>query len=242
MTEPKSVELIAICRYVEELHPEPNLFGATPLERATVEMWQRRVELHLMLPIAQVMRHSHPHMAQMEDPQIPDWAAANRPRALRNMLIFDGVLSDRPFIAGDRFTVADITGLVALDFTRPARIAIPAELGNLNRWFAELEGSTQRGGLTAGSIRSKPPLWDGGFDRQGQGSTADAHATAPPATAGVRVVAVDRSGKPVDRRGDVDAAHRMAAAVGPARPSGPAAVCDRGHARRRIAERGTALR
>ena len=55
------------------------------------------------------------------------------------MLIFDGVLSDRPFIAGDRFTVADITGLVALDFTRPARIAIPAELGNLNRWFAELK-------------------------------------------------------------------------------------------------------
>lgn len=135
----KISESIAICRYVEELHPEPNLFGATPLERATVEMWQRRVELHLMLPIAQVMRHSHPHMAQMEDPQIPDWAAANRPRALRNMLIFDGVLSDRPFIAGDRFTVADITGLVALDFTRPARIAIPAELGNLNRWFAELK-------------------------------------------------------------------------------------------------------
>ncbi len=135
----KISESIAICRYVEELHPQPNLFGATPLERATVEMWQRRVELHLMLPIAQVMRHSHPHMAQMEDPQIPDWAAANRPRALRNMLIFDGVLSDRLFIAGDRFTVADITGLVALDFTRPARIAIPAELGNLNRWFAELK-------------------------------------------------------------------------------------------------------
>jgi glutathione S-transferase len=135
----KISESIAICRYVEELHPEPNLFGATPLERATVEMWQRRVELHLMLPIAQVMRHSHPHMAQMEDPQVPDWAAANRSRALRNMLIFDGVLSDRPFIVGDRFTVADITGLVALDFTRPARIAIPAELGNLNRWFAELK-------------------------------------------------------------------------------------------------------
>jgi glutathione S-transferase len=135
----KISESIAICRYIEELHPEPNLFGATPLERATVEMWQRRVELHLMLPIAQVMRHSHPHMAQMEDPQVPDWAAANRPRALRNMLIFDGVLSDRPFIAGGRFTVPDITGLVALDFTRPARIAIPAELGNLNRWFAELK-------------------------------------------------------------------------------------------------------
>ena len=130
----KISELIAICRYIEELHPQPNLFGATPLERALVEMWQRRVELHLMLPITQVMRHTHPHMAQMEVPQVPEWAAANRQRALRNMLVFDGVLADRAFIAGDRFTVADITGLVALDFTRPARIAIPPELAHLNRW------------------------------------------------------------------------------------------------------------
>ena len=127
-------ESIAICRYIEELHPEPNLFGATPLERAMVEMWQRRVEWHLLLPIAQAFRHSHPHMSEMEDPQIPDWAAANRTRALRNMMIFDGVLRDRPFVAGERFTVADITGLVALDFAKPARIAIPPELTRLIRW------------------------------------------------------------------------------------------------------------
>jgi glutathione S-transferase len=131
-------ESIAICRYVEELHPEPNLFGATPLERAAVEMWQRLLEWRLLLPIAQVMRHSHPHMAKMEEPQVADWAAANRPRALLNMQIFDGVLRSRSFIAGDRFTVADITGLVALDFTRPARIAIPPELVHLNRWRNEL--------------------------------------------------------------------------------------------------------
>jgi len=133
-------ESIAICRYIEELHPEPNLFGATPLERAMVEMWQRRVEWHLLLPIAQAARHSHPAMAKMEDPQIPDWAAVNRARALRFMTIFDGVLADRPFVAGERFTVADITGLVALDFARPARIAIPPELVHLNRWHAALKG------------------------------------------------------------------------------------------------------
>ncbi len=131
-------ESIAICRYIEELHPQPNLFGATPLERAEVEMWQRRVEWHLLLPIAQVFRHSHPHMAQMEDPQVPDWAAANRPRALRNMMIFDDVLKQRPFVAGERFTVADITGLVALDFARPARIPIPPELIHLTRWHEAL--------------------------------------------------------------------------------------------------------
>ena len=131
-------ESIAICRYIEELHPEPNLFGANPLERATVEMWQRRVEWHLLLPIAQVFRHTHPHMAKLEDPQIADWAAANRPRVLRSMMIFNDSLRDRPFVAGDRFSVADITGLVALDFTRSARIAIPPELTNLARWHDAL--------------------------------------------------------------------------------------------------------
>jgi len=78
------------------------------------------------------------YAVELADFPSADWAAANRPRALRNLRIFDGVLSDRPFIAGDRFTVADITGLVALDFTRPARIAIPAEFVHLNRWRNEL--------------------------------------------------------------------------------------------------------
>ena len=127
-------ESIAICRYIEALHPEPNLFGRSPLEQAIIEMWQRQLELRLLLPVAQVVRHSHPHMAEMENPQVAEWAAANRPRALRAMAIVDEALRERPFIAGDRFTVADITGLVALDFARPARIAIPPELANLNRW------------------------------------------------------------------------------------------------------------
>ena len=131
-------ESIAICRYIEELYPEPNLFGATALERASVEMWQRLAEWRLLLPIAQVFRHTHPHMAKLEEPQIADWAAANRPRALRNMMLFDDILRDRPFVAGDRFTVADITGLVALDFARPARIGIPPELANLTRWHQAL--------------------------------------------------------------------------------------------------------
>jgi Glutathione S-transferase, C-terminal domain len=130
---------IDICRYIEELHPEPNLFGLTPLERATIEMWQRRVEWHLLMPIAQVFRHTHPKMAEMEQPQVPDWAMANRPRVARAMSIFDQTLKDRPFVAGERFTVADITGLVSLDFTSKARIAIPPELVNLGRWHAALQ-------------------------------------------------------------------------------------------------------
>ena len=135
----KIAESMAICRYIEALWPEPNLFGSTPLERAMIEMWQRQLELRLLLPIAQVLRHTHPRMAEMEVPQLPDWAAANRPRALDAMAIVDETLSDRPFIAGDRFTVADITGLVALDFSKSARIAIPPELVHLNRWHAALK-------------------------------------------------------------------------------------------------------
>ncbi len=127
-------ETIAICRYIEALWPEPNLFGSTALEQATIEMWQRQLELRLLLPIAQVVRHSHPKMAEMENPQVPAWAAVNRPKALHAMEIVDQALRDRPFIAGDRFTVADITGLVALDFAKSARIAIPPELVHLNRW------------------------------------------------------------------------------------------------------------
>jgi glutathione S-transferase len=132
-------ESMAICRYIEALWPEPNLFGEDPLERATIEMWQRQLELRLFLPIAQVLRHTHPRMAEMEVPQVPDWAAANRPRALQAMAIVDEALGERPFIAGERFTVADITGLVALDFAKPARIAIPEELVHLNRWHAALK-------------------------------------------------------------------------------------------------------
>jgi glutathione S-transferase len=137
--ETRIAETIAICRYIEALWPEPNLFGVTALEQATIEMWQRQLEWRLLFPIAQVVRHSHPKMAEMENPQVPEWAAVNLPRALHAMAIVDEALRGRPFIAGDRFTVADITGLVALDFAKPARIAIPSELVYLNRWREALK-------------------------------------------------------------------------------------------------------
>src|ERR1700735_112740 len=130
-------ETIAICRYIEALWPETNLFGVTALEQATIEMWQRQLEWRLLFPIAQVVRHSHPKMAEMENPQVPDWAAAHLPRALHVMAIVDEALRDRPFIAGDRFQVADITGLGALDFAQSARVALPPALLHLNTWHEE---------------------------------------------------------------------------------------------------------
>ena len=127
-------ETVAICRYFEELHPEPNLFGLGALERARVEMWQRRLEFYLFLPIAQTYRHTHPAAKVLESPQIAEWAEVNRGRALTGMARLDAALADRPFVAGERFSIADITGLVALDFLRPARLTIPDELVHVRRW------------------------------------------------------------------------------------------------------------
>lgn len=131
-------ESIAICRYFEELQPDPPLFGVGPLDRARVEMWQRRLELGLFANIANAFRHSHPHMAEMERPQIAELVPSCKLKAVEVMSRIDRQLEDRPFIAGDRFSVADITGLVALDFAKTARIAIPEEFGQLRRWRQEL--------------------------------------------------------------------------------------------------------
>ena len=131
-------ESIAICRYIEALHPEPPLFGSGAKDAAIVEMWQRRVELHLLFPVAHVFRNSHPAMKDMEVPQVPAWAEANKPRVLEFLAMLDGELKDRRHIAGDRYSVADITGLVSVDFMKPAKLAVPETLGNLKRWHAEV--------------------------------------------------------------------------------------------------------
>jgi len=131
-------ETMAICRYIEEIHPEPDLFGADPVERAKVEMWNRFVELGVFSQVSFVFRHGHPGMAGFEVPQVADWAEVNRGRALEQLAWLDGELGRRAFVAGDRFTVADITLLVAVDFMRAARIALPEDLANLKRWYAEV--------------------------------------------------------------------------------------------------------
>ncbi len=131
-------ESLAICRYFEETHPAPALFGATPRERAEVEMWQRLAEFQLLFTIAQTFRHTHPAMREMEVPQVPDWAASNRAKAATALRRFDAALAGRRYLAGERFSVADITGLIALDFAKPARIAIPEELTHLRRWRDEI--------------------------------------------------------------------------------------------------------
>ena len=131
-------ESIAICRYFEAQKPEPPLFGVGAKDMAIVEMWQRRVEFHLLAPVSHVFRNLHPAMAAMEVPQVPAWAEANKPRVMDFLSLLDGELKNRRYIAGDRYSVADITGLVSVDFMKPAKLAVPEGLGSLKRWHAEV--------------------------------------------------------------------------------------------------------
>jgi len=132
-------ESVAICRYFEELHPQPPLFGSDPLQRAQVEMWQRRIEFGLLSTVAAAFRHIHPAMVEWEVPQVSAWGEANKPKAIEFMTLLDRHLEGSRFAAGDDYTIADITGLVALDFAKPARIVIPDDLRHLHRWYGELK-------------------------------------------------------------------------------------------------------
>jgi glutathione S-transferase len=131
-------ETMAICRYFEEIKPEPALFGKGARERALVEMWNRRMELGLLLSVAQAFRHLHPAAAQLEVPQVAAWGEANKPRAQEIMQYLDEELGQRRFVAGDTYSVADITALVAMDFSKPARVQRPDGLENLARWHEEV--------------------------------------------------------------------------------------------------------
>ena len=128
-------ESIAICRYFEALHPEPVLFGEGALGQALVEMWQRRVELNFFNCVAQAFRHTHPAMEGWEMPQIAEWGEANRSKAIEFLRLLDRELADREFIAGSDYSIADITGLIAVDFMKPSRISMPEELANVQRWY-----------------------------------------------------------------------------------------------------------
>lgn len=129
-------ESVAICRYFEETHPEPPLFGTGAVGKAKVEMWQRRMELNFLSAVASAFRHLHPAMKEWEVPQIAEWGEANKPKVLDFLAFLDSELADREFIAGDTFSIADITGMIGIDFMKPARIAVPDECANVRRWYA----------------------------------------------------------------------------------------------------------
>ena len=108
----------AICTYLEGLHPQPNLMGEGFDERAFIEMADRQIELYFFGAIANAIRHTHPGLAPLEQPQFADYGAAQGRKVRDVARMLDEQLARQPYVAGDRFTIADITALCALDFAR----------------------------------------------------------------------------------------------------------------------------
>jgi glutathione S-transferase len=127
-------ESVAICRYLEALHPAPPLFGITPEEIGAIEMWIRRVELIVMPPIGAVWVHTHPFTARLPIQRFGDYGEAQRPRALDAFAMCDAALGETPFIAGESYSMADIVLLCAVDFAGFIGIPLPEELARLDDW------------------------------------------------------------------------------------------------------------
>jgi glutathione S-transferase len=126
-------ETVAICRYLEELHPNPPLFGSTPLEKAQVEMWTRRVELRVMSPVGGFWVHAHPYTAALLT-QFKDYGESNRKVYSGVQRWLDGELADRPFLTGDKYTMADICLLSTVDFATWIGLPLDPENANLAAW------------------------------------------------------------------------------------------------------------
>ena len=132
-------ESMAICRYFEETHPQPPLFGTNALERARVEMWNRRMELEIQLPIQDVFVHLNPFWAGRR-PQVPEYGRVRQAQVLERMAWLNRELATREYIAGDTYTVADITAQCAFVMGRATGSKIPDDMTDLLRWYALVTG------------------------------------------------------------------------------------------------------
>jgi glutathione S-transferase len=127
-------ESVAICRYLEGLYPEPNLLGRDLREQAEIERWNRRMELELFAAIGRTIQNTSP-IFQGRFKQFPDYGEAQRALVYQRLERVDRELNGQQFVAGDRFSIADITALVAIDIGgRLADIKIAPELAYLTRW------------------------------------------------------------------------------------------------------------
>jgi glutathione S-transferase len=132
-------ETVAICRYFDEVQPEPPLFGVTPVEKALVDMWVRRMEFVLMQPVGNYWRHAHPRTAALLT-QYKDFGESNRETYENALKWLDRELADRPFVAGEAYTVADICALTTVDFAKWIGLPVPEERANVQAWHARVSG------------------------------------------------------------------------------------------------------
>jgi glutathione S-transferase len=130
-------ESLAICRYLESVYPEPNMFGVDARETAFIEMWTRRAEMMAATPLMMAVRHGHPALAALET-QVPEVGAANLAAAQRALKLFDRRLAESEWIGADRITMADGVLFIGLEFARMVRFKIPEELPHLTKWQAAM--------------------------------------------------------------------------------------------------------
>ena len=130
-------ESVAICRYMESIQSEPVLFGATGVEAAKVEMWQRRAELGFLLEVAGAFRNITGFFKDRET-CVAEWGQVCAERAPKMLTMFDEQLAQTSYLAGDNFSIADITLAVALDFARMVKVVEIPELPNVQRWYGEV--------------------------------------------------------------------------------------------------------
>ena len=137
-------EVLAICSYLEELHPEPALFGKTAEQRAVVLMWNAKVEQQGLLAMADAFRNSSKALTNNALPgpdhyvQIPELAERGRTRVVKFMQRLDSQLAGNEYVAGDFFSIADISAMVTVDFAAWIKIAVPDDASNLVRWYAQV--------------------------------------------------------------------------------------------------------
>jgi len=127
-------ESLSICRLFEAMHPEPPMFGVGPRGIAEVDMWQRRAELRLMVPLGMVWAHTHPFTARVVKPQYTEYGESQRPRVVAAMGEFDRALAEREFLDGKGYSVADIVLQTIVDFAGFVGIAIPEDMTGLRAW------------------------------------------------------------------------------------------------------------
>ena len=131
-------ESVAIGRYLESLHPEPNLYGRDPEEVAVIEMWTRRAELTVAMPLMQMVRHTHPAMLALAGEQSAELAHLSREAGEKGLAALDRRLKEGAWLAADRLTVADVVAYTGLDFGRLIQHRPPPELAHLARWMADM--------------------------------------------------------------------------------------------------------
>jgi len=132
-------ESLAICRWLEEEHPEPNLFGRTPRERAEVNRWVDRLMFRLYVPTTHVFRNTHPFWATRLE-QVAQWGEVQRAAVLAEYDALEAWLGGREWIAVERFTMADIVGYTAIDFGKPSGLRIGDARPALKRWYEAVGG------------------------------------------------------------------------------------------------------